>query len=229
MKEIVPRALAGERVDRVVALLTGLPRSEVAELVTAGRVQVNAKTVASRAYRVEEGEVLEVELPPVKDARLLPDRDVPFEVVHADEDVIVVDKPAGVVVHPGAGQSSGTLVHGLLHRFPEVAAVGDPTRPGIVHRLDKGTSGLLVVARTPAAHAVLVDQLQARTVERSYLALSAQAQAAVEEIDRALEKIAAGTYGLCEQCGQPIPKARLRALPYAALCVACKSGGLSRR
>jgi len=85
--------------------------------------------------------------------------------------VIVVDKPAGVVVHPGAGQRSGTLVQGLLARFPELADVGDPARPGIVHRLDKGTSGLLVVARTPPAHASLVAQLASRAVDRRYLAL----------------------------------------------------------
>ena len=91
--------------------------------------------------------------------------------VHADADVIVVDKPAGLVVHPGAGNEGGTLVNGLLHAFPELAAVGDPARPGIVHRLDRGTSGLLVVARTPAAYDALVGQLSRREVERRYAAL----------------------------------------------------------
>ncbi len=99
------------------------------------------------------------------------DPDVAVVVVHADAEVVVVDKPAGVVVHPGAGQANGTPAHGLLARFPEVAGVGEPDRPGIVHRLDKGTSGLLVVARTPGAYASLVAQLQARTVERRYHAL----------------------------------------------------------
>jgi 23S rRNA pseudouridine1911/1915/1917 synthase len=94
--------------------------------------------------------------------------DVP--VVAADEAVIVVDKPAGLVVHPGAGHRGGTMVHGLLARFPELAGVGQPDRPGIVHRLDAGTSGLLMVARTPAAYDSLVAQLAARTVERRYLA-----------------------------------------------------------
>ena len=83
--------------------------------------------------------------------------DVPVEVRHADDDVIVVNKPAGLVVHPGAGHAHGTLVHGLLARFPEIAAVGDPARPGIVHRLDRDTSGLLVVARTGASYDALVD------------------------------------------------------------------------
>jgi 23S rRNA pseudouridine1911/1915/1917 synthase len=89
-------------------------------------------------------------------------------VVHEDAEVIVIDKPAGLVVHPGAGHADGTLVNGLLARFPELAAVGDPARPGIVHRLDAGTSGLLVVARTPPAYASLTAQLGERSVERAY-------------------------------------------------------------
>jgi 23S rRNA pseudouridine1911/1915/1917 synthase len=91
--------------------------------------------------------------------------------VYEDDQVIVVDKPAGLVVHPGAGQQSGTLVHGLLARVPDLAGVGDADRPGIVHRLDKGTSGLMVVARTPEALADLTAQLKRRDVERRYLAL----------------------------------------------------------
>ena len=171
MKEIVPRALDGERIDRVVALLTGRPRREVAELVDGGSIRLSGERVATRARRVAEGDVVEVELPPLGDDRPAPDPSVDVVVVDADEHVIVVDKPAGLVVHPGAGQHEGTLVHGLLARFPELAGVGEPMRPGIVHRLDKGTSGLLVVARTPAALASLSGQLKARTVERQYLAL----------------------------------------------------------
>jgi 23S rRNA pseudouridine1911/1915/1917 synthase len=101
---------------------------------------------------------------------------VRFEVVHQDADVIVVDKPAGLVVHPGAGHRTGTLVHGLLARFPELPAVadavgGDPDRPGIVHRLDRGTSGLMVVARSPDAYRSLVSQLGDRRMSRSYRVL----------------------------------------------------------
>jgi 23S rRNA pseudouridine1911/1915/1917 synthase len=171
MRETVPRALDGERVDRVVAFLTGLPRRAVADLVAAGGVRVAGATVETRARRVTEGEVLEVDVPPTPDDRPVADASVDVPVVYVDEHVIVVDKPAGLVVHPGAGQPGGTLVHGLLHRFPDLAEVGEATRPGIVHRLDKGTSGLMVVARTPAALADLTAQLKARTVERRYLAL----------------------------------------------------------
>lgn len=171
----VTAALAGERVDRAVAILTGLPRSEVAALVEAGAIRVGGRSVSSRSRRVAEGDELEIEVPDqVGDvAGPVADYSVEVMVVHADEDVIVVDKPAGLVVHAGAGHPTGTLVHGLLARFPDVAdiGVGEPARPGIVHRLDKGTSGLLVVARTAVAYVALVEQLRRREVERVYSAL----------------------------------------------------------
>jgi 23S rRNA pseudouridine1911/1915/1917 synthase len=171
VKEVVPRALDGERVDRVVAFLTGLPRSEVAGLVSSGRVRLGGMTVETRSRRLAEGEVIEVDVPPPADDRPAADPSVDVPVVFADDEVIVVDKPAGMVVHPGAGQRGDTLFHGLLHLFPDLADVGDPLRPGIVHRLDKGTSGLMVVARTAAAYAALTAQLKAREVERRYLTL----------------------------------------------------------
>jgi len=171
LQEVVPRALDGERVDRVVAFVTGLPRREVADLVAGGHVRIGGSTIETRSRRVVEGDVIEVDVPDAADDTPRPDPSVEVPVVHADDDVIVVDKPAGLVVHPGAGQRSGTLVHGLLHAFPDLAGVGEPHRPGIVHRLDKGTSGLMVVARTPAALADLTAQLKRRDVERVYRAL----------------------------------------------------------
>ena len=171
--EVVPAALDQERLDRVVAMATGLSRSKAAELVAGGDVEVNGEPVLVRSHRLAVGDVVDIDLADrVDSAPLEPDPSVPVEVVHADEDVIVVDKSAGVVVHPGAGHATGTLVHGLLARFPELAGVGEPDRPGIVHRLDRDTSGLLMVARTPAAHADLVAQLAARTVDRRYQALA---------------------------------------------------------
>ena len=172
MKERVPAVLAGERIDRAVATLTGLSRQAVAELIAVGDVRLEGRAVTARSQRVSEGELIEVVMPAPPSRALAGDPTVPFAVVHADEAVVVVDKPAGVVVHPGSGRRSGTLVHGLLHRFPDIAGVGQPDRPGIVHRLDAGTSGLLVVARTDDAYASLVDQLATRTVERTYLALA---------------------------------------------------------
>jgi 23S rRNA pseudouridine1911/1915/1917 synthase len=169
VREVVPPALAGERVDRVVSMLTGRSRSEVADLVSAGEVLLDGRPVPNRSLRVSEGQVLEVALAaPTTVPELLADPAVELVVVHEDEALLVVDKPAGLVVHPGAGQPTGTLVHGLLARYPDLAAVGEPHRPGIVHRLDKGTSGLMVVARTSAAYERLVDDLAGRRVERRY-------------------------------------------------------------
>jgi 23S rRNA pseudouridine1911/1915/1917 synthase len=173
MIEVIPPALEGERVDRVIALLTGLTRAEVALAVEQGAVRVGGRPVRARSRRVSAGETLEFDIPePPGPVGLLPDLAVDVSVVYADDQVIVVDKPAGLVVHPGAGHQSATLVHGLLARFPDLAAMDPPERPGIVHRLDKGTSGLLVVARTPGAREALVAQLAARTVDRRYQALA---------------------------------------------------------
>jgi 23S rRNA pseudouridine1911/1915/1917 synthase len=173
--EVIPAALAGERVDRVVSLLTGMTRSQVAALVDDGSVHLDRTPVRARSRRVVEGETLEVPDAPIDGpVGVQPEADVAFSVVYADDAVIVVDKPAGLVVHPGAGQARGTLVAGLLSRFPDLgrlAVAGAENRPGIVHRLDKGTSGLLVVARTPAARESLVAQLSSRSAERRYQAL----------------------------------------------------------
>jgi 23S rRNA pseudouridine1911/1915/1917 synthase len=173
VREEIPAVLAGERLDKVVALLTGLTRSEVAALVESGGVRVGGRPAATRARKLVAGDVVEVDVPePADQLGPAPQPAVEVRVVHEDADVIVVDKAAGLVVHPGAGNADGTLVNGLVARFPELVGVGvDPIRPGIVHRLDAGTSGLLVVARTPAAYAALVAQLAARSVTRRYWAL----------------------------------------------------------
>lgn len=172
MREEVPAALAGERVDKVVALLSARPRAEVAGLVEAGSIRLDGRVVKTRSERVIAGQVLEADIGDAVQAALpAADPSVPLDVVHADDDVVVIDKPAGLVVHPGAGNPVGTLVNGLLYRYPEIAGVGEPGRPGIVHRLDKGTSGLLVVARSRRAYASLVEQLRRREAERHYLAL----------------------------------------------------------
>ncbi len=172
MREVVPRALDGQRLDRVVALVTGGSRSEAAALVDDGAVTVDDKPVTARSHRLAEGDVVDIDVPErAPDAGLVADPDVPVPVVHEDADLLVVDKPAGLVVHPGAGQTSGTLVNGLLARYPEIRAVGQPDRPGIVHRLDKGTSGLMLVARSAPAYERLVAMLADREVERRYRTL----------------------------------------------------------
>jgi len=167
---VVPPALAGERVDRAVATLVGWTRAEVAALCEAGSVLVAGRP-AAKSRRLVEGESVELLAEPAVAALPSAEPDVPVEVRHEDPDVLVIAKQAGLVVHPGAGQPDGTLVNGLLARYPEIATVGDPARPGIVHRLDRDTSGLMVVARTQVAYDALVEQLSARAVERRYLAL----------------------------------------------------------
>ena len=172
LEEDVPAALGGQRIDRVVAMLTGISRTEATELVRNGGVRVAGTTVTRGADKLDAGVLISIDVPEAVGPDLpQPDPDVEVPVVHVDDHVVVVDKPADLVVHPGAGHVDGTLVSGLLARFPEIAEVGDPARPGIVHRLDRGTSGLLVVARTPEAYAGLVGQLSDRTVERRYRTL----------------------------------------------------------
>ena len=170
--EEIPAALAGERLDRVVSLVTAASRADAAELIRAGGAVVDGEVAVSGKTRLREGQVV------VVDERLLPvaelpqpDASVEFSIVHEDADVIVIDKPAGLVVHPGAGNPDKTLVNGLLARYPEIVGVGESHRPGIVHRLDVGTSGLLAVARTQLAYLALVGALAEREVGRIYTAL----------------------------------------------------------
>lgn len=165
----VPGTLAGERVDRALALLTGWSRAEVARLIDDGAVLVGGQPVA-KSHRLEAGALVELLSEPPPDRPPGPEP-VPVDVRFADDDLMVVSKPAGLVVHPGAGHPDGTLVNGLLDRFPELAAVGDPARPGIVHRLDRDTSGLMLVARSRRAFDALVAALARREVDRRYLAL----------------------------------------------------------
>lgn len=175
----IPAALAGVRLDRAVAMLADVTRAEAAFLVDEGAVEIGGVPVRERARRLAEHDLVSIGVRatglPAKGAPLEPSDLVPFTVVFEDDEIVVVDKPPGVVVHPGAGNRAGTLAAGLLARYPEIgqirSAEGDADRPGIVHRLDKETSGLLVVARTAPALASLQAQLAARTMGRRYLAI----------------------------------------------------------
>ena len=163
----VPTHLDGERVDKVLAELFDLSRSKARALAERG-VTVDGDEVGP-ADRVRSGQEISAAAPDVG-VTLVPEP-VEFGIIHEDEDVIVVDKPPGLVVHPGAGNQAGTLAAGLLHRFPELAEVGSPGRAGLVHRLDKDTSGALLVARTPSNFETMTLALRGRRVERIYLAL----------------------------------------------------------
>ncbi len=168
--EEIPAALDDQRIDRVVALVADLSRREAAELIERGGVTVDGEVPAKPSVRVATGQRLVATVVRSSTA-LAADPSIEVEVVYEDDALIVVDKPAGVVVHPGAGTTTGTMVHGLLASHPDLAGVGPPERPGIVHRLDKGTSGLLVVARTEDALGHLSDQLARRTMVRRYATL----------------------------------------------------------
>lgn len=175
----VPASLAGERLDRALALLTGDARAEVGRVITTGGVTIDGTPVVSRSRRLREGELIAVTVtaPAARPVVAAASASVAFEVLYADDDVIVVDKPVGLVVHPGAGVHETTLVAGLLQRYPELSRLplsgcGTVDRPGIVHRLDKETSGLLVVARSERAYRSLTAQLAARSVSRTYHALA---------------------------------------------------------
>ena len=171
--ERVGAALDGLRLDRAVALVADVSRATADQFVREGRVRLDDAVVFSRARRVVDGESLSVDVPeaPVE-ARPGPDPDVAFDIVFEDAEFVVVCKPPGLVVHPGAGNDRSTLVNGLLARYPEMSSVGDPQRPGIVHRLDRGTSGLLVAARSERAYRSLTEQMRSRQVERVYSCLA---------------------------------------------------------
>ena len=159
---------AGTRLDRwLSARLPELSRARLQVLIAAGRVRVGGRAVKA-SHRLRGGERVEVEVPPPAPEELVPEP-AALAIVHEDAHVLVVDKPAGMVVHPGAGHARGTLAGALLAHAPGIAGVGGPRRPGIVHRLDKDTSGLLVLAKTREAYEALVAQLASRTVTRRYL------------------------------------------------------------
>lgn len=165
----MPDRLGGERVDRVVAALLGVSRSVSRRLIEAGAAR-SARGALKPAQRVESGLTLWLGDPPER--RLLPEA-IDFEVVYEDEHVAVVIKPEGVITHPGSvvPRQRGTLAAGLLHRYPRIEGVGQPARWGIVHRLDRDTSGLMVAALSSRAHERLTEALRRREVSRRYLAL----------------------------------------------------------
>lgn len=168
---IVPAAAAGRRLDQALAeLMPEHSRNRLQGWIRAGQVSVDGIAECEPKRKVDGGEVLTVVAGQDREATAEAPEDIPLTIVFEDEALLVIDKPAGLVVHPGSGNWSGTLLNALLHHAPQLAEV---PRAGIVHRLDKETSGLLVVAKTLAAQTDLVRQLQARTVKRQYLAVAA--------------------------------------------------------
>lgn len=162
----------GDRLDRVLAsYLTHLSRAHIQRLIKKGECTVNQLPSRKPSHQLENGDVVSLHIPPAEPQELIAER-IPLEIVYQDETVVVVNKPAGMVVHPAAGHESGTLVNALLYAFPQLALVGGVRRPGIVHRLDKDTSGLVAVALTETSRLAIKAQFQERTVHKTYLALT---------------------------------------------------------
>ena len=164
---------SGERLDKALALASGLSRERVKALLGDGRVTLAGATVSQASLKPASGTVWAISVPRAIPAEAEP-QDIPLAIVFEDDALIVVDKPAGLVVHPAAGNLDGTLVNALLHHCRgQLSGIGGVARPGIVHRIDKDTSGLLVVAKTDAAHEGLARQFADHSIERAYLAVCA--------------------------------------------------------
>lgn len=163
---------AGTRLDKALAeaLAGGASRSQVQAWIRDGLVRVNGKP-AKANYRLADGDVLEVTAPEPEPAELEPEN-IPLDIVYEDHDVVVVNKPRGMVVHPAPGHVRGTLVHALLYHCRDLSGIGGRRRPGIVHRIDKDTSGLLMAAKHDVAHQRLAEQLAAHAVIRKYVAIA---------------------------------------------------------
>lgn len=162
----------GARLDAYLArVLPDQSRSRIARLIEGGHVTVDGRP-SKPSLRLRGGEAVQVVVPPPAPADI-PAEAIPLDVLYEDGELIVLNKPSGLVVHPGAGRRTGTLVNALLHRCPDLAGIGDKVRPGIVHRLDRDTSGAMVAAKTERAHRSLAAQFKDRTVEKEYLAVVA--------------------------------------------------------
>jgi len=181
--EVLPGA-PSVRLDQFLAeQLDDLSRSQVRRLIDEGLVQLNGAP-ARAGTRLKGGERLEVHLPEATPVLIRPEA-IPLDILYEDADLIVIDKPSGLVVHPAAGHADGTLVNALLHHCRDLSGIGGELRPGIVHRLDKETSGVLVAAKSDAAHRGLAEQFKVHSVERRYLALVyGHVQNRTGEIDR---------------------------------------------
>ena len=161
----------GERIDSHLSTLLSMTRSAIAKLCEGGMITVDGKSIAKN-YKLNGGERIEVMIPPAESSEALPEN-IPLDVVYEDEDIIVINKPSGMVVHPAAGNTSGTLVNALLyHCGNSLSGIGGVVRPGIVHRIDKDTSGLLVVAKNDDAHLFLSNQIKEHNVSRIYYAIA---------------------------------------------------------
>ncbi|WP_107942250.1 RluA family pseudouridine synthase [Metasolibacillus fluoroglycofenilyticus] len=170
VKYTIEAERAGERIDKALAhIQTEWSRTQISNWLTDGVIKVNGAEVKAK-YKVREGDIIEVDVPEPEQLEVVAEN-LALDIVYEDADVVVVNKPKGMVVHPAPGHMSGTLVNGLMHHCKDLSGINGVLRPGIVHRIDKDTSGLLMVAKNDTAHESLVNQLVAKSVTRKYTAL----------------------------------------------------------
>ncbi|MGH9253728.1 MAG: RluA family pseudouridine synthase [Vicinamibacterales bacterium] len=182
---IVPSDFDGQRLDRfLVSMLERYSRSQIQKLIADGHVNV-ARREARANLTMHDGDRVTIDLPEVEPPQVAGEA-LPLEILYQDSDIAVLDKPAGMVVHPGVGHPSGTLVNALLHHVRDLSGIGGEARPGIVHRLDRGTSGVMVIAKHDAAHQELARQFHDREVEKEYVALVWGVVQAGRRIDAAI-------------------------------------------
>ena len=202
---VVPESAGTIRVDRALSLLTGCSRARAVAEIVSGHVRLENGLLASKSRQLHPGDLLE--FPPhllIDELRfeLAADATVAVNVIYEDPDILVIDKEAGQVVHPGVGNDERTLVAGIIARYPEIASVGTSFRPGIVHRLDRPTSGLMVVARTEGAYEALSEQMRDHVAARTYLALVAgEIEPIIATLDGPIGKSRRG-FGLMEVSAQ---------------------------
>lgn len=170
VKVTVDEQYVTKRIDKFLTVVCpDYSRTQIQNLIQGGHVLVNEKVVKA-SYKLEKDDVIDIHFPPAENCDIVAE-DIPLDIVYEDQDVIVVNKPSGMIVHPSSGIDSGTLVNALLYHCHDLSGINGVTRPGIVHRIDKETSGLLMVAKNDMAHQSLSEQLQEHSVIRRYLAL----------------------------------------------------------
>jgi 23S rRNA pseudouridine1911/1915/1917 synthase len=217
----VPAEYDGQRLDRfLVSLLEGHSRSQIQKLIADGRVTVT-RGVARANLVMREGDRVTVDIPDAAPSKVAGEA-LPLEILHQDADLAVLNKPAGMVVHPAAGHASGTLVNALLHHISDLSGIGGETRPGIVHRLDRGTSGVMVIAKNDAAHQELSRQFHDREVEKEYLALVWGVVQAGKRIDAAIGRDPANRQKMsarAKHAREAVTRiTRVRHMPGVTLC-----------
>lgn len=168
---IVDEKNDGMRIDAYLGIHTEFSRSRVSSLMQEGAIRVNGKEQLKPSYKVCAGQQILLRIPQVKNVDIAP-QNIPLDILYQDADIVIVNKPCGMVVHPAAGNEDGTLVNALLYHVKDLSGIGGEMRPGIVHRLDKDTSGLILIAKNDKAHAALSEQFKERSMEKHYRAVA---------------------------------------------------------